>query len=68
MTFKNCDLFKRSFTNKGIGYSYNNAKANDMFMQNQDLQNLFKIFFVNEDTNPVKMKSASRKLLNTFFI
>ena len=61
MTFKNCDLFKRSFTNKGIGYSYNNAKANDLFKQNQDLQNLFKIFFVNEDQDPVKMKSASKK-------
>ena len=31
MTFENCNLLRRSFTNKGIGFSYNNAKAADLY-------------------------------------
>ena len=30
MTFENCNLFKRSFTTKGIGYTFNNEMEEDL--------------------------------------
>ena len=30
MTFINCKGFKRIYTNKGIGFTYNNAKVEDL--------------------------------------
>ena len=51
---RNGNIFKRSFTNQGIGYSFNTATK----------QSLFKIGFlnllaVNEEREPSKMISAS---------
>ena len=37
LTFENCHLFKRSFTNKGIGFTYNIAKAADLIKKTSNL-------------------------------
>ena len=29
MTYLNCNIFKRSFSNRGLGFTYNNAKVED---------------------------------------
>ena len=55
MTFGNCHLFKRSFTNKGIGYTFNNERNN--ILMKEDFRG--NIFFPNFDRIPSLMKSAS---------
>ena len=68
MTFEKCNLFKRSYTNKGIGFSYNNAKADVLYKQFMGLEDLHEIFSINKNTDPVKMKSASLKFALKVFI
>ena len=56
MKFENCNSFKRSFTNQGIGFTFNNEKENSLMKNNFHNG----IFFPNTDRNPSLMKSASR--------
>ena len=51
---KYCNIFKRSFTNVGIGYTFNNLKNNDLYKDIKTGEVLFK----NDDHDPIKMKSA----------
>ena len=53
-TLENCNLFKRSFTNRGIGYTFNNIKMKDLYKDRVGEQ-----FFFNNDQQPVMMKTAS---------
>ena len=56
MRFDNCKLFKRSFTNNGIGYTFNNEKYSEM-MKN-DFKN--SVFFPSM-SKPLLMKSSNSK-------
>ena len=55
MTFRNCNLFKRSFTNHGLGFTFNNAKAEQLIKK--EFQN--KILHHNKNRNPSLMKTAN---------
>ena len=55
MTFRNCNLFKRSFTNHGLGFTFNNAKEEKLIKR--DFQN--KIFNHNKNRDPSLMKTAN---------
>ena len=57
--FSNCSLFKRSFTNKGIGFTFNIAKINDMFKKSSSLDETMQIFSFNMKEEIRMMKSAS---------
>ena len=55
MTFSNCNLFKRSFTNRGLGFTFNNDIQENLFKK------IFgsKAFFTNTKRKPSMMSSAS---------
>ena len=55
MTFSNCDLFKRSYTNQGIGFTFNNEK--EEILVKKDFRN--SIFHPNRKREALKMKSAT---------
>ena len=59
MKFKNCHLFKRSFTNKGIGFTFNIAKATELLKKSSVLDEIVNIFSLNEKEDIKLMKSAS---------
>ena len=58
MLFSNCDLFKRSFTNKGIGITFNNELRKILFKNPSNMRVPMKVFMVNNRTKVSKMKSA----------
>ena len=58
MTFSNCNLFKRSFTNKGIGFTYNNAGVDDLLKKSSGQQNATRILAFNRNGIIKKMVSA----------
>ena len=53
--FKNCNLFKRSYTNKGIGFTFNNNKEDRLI--NKEYRS--EIFFHNVNRDPSFMTSAN---------
>ena len=55
LLFSNCNLFKRSFTNKGIGYTFNNDIEERLIHQNYFTHS----FYPNRRREPSLMKSAS---------
>lgn len=57
MTFENCNLFKRSFTNKGIGFTFNNEKEETMIKKHFHSHTMFP----NTDRSPSFMESTSSK-------
>ena len=57
MTFENCNIFKRSFTNKGIGFTSNNDVEDKLIKHDYKS----KAFFTNTTRTPTLMKSASLK-------
>ena len=57
MKISNCNIFKRSFTNLGLGFTFNNEI--DDFMMKQDFRG--KAFFPNTNRRPSLMKYASSK-------
>ena len=57
MKFSNCDLFKRIFTNKGIGYNFNSEREEILF--NEKFRT--KVMFPNTKRNPSLMRSSSSK-------
>ena len=67
-TFSNCSLFKRSFTNKGIGFTYNNAKVTDMFKKSSSFDEEMRIFSFNMKEDIKMMKSASSDYALKVFI
>ena len=59
MTFLNCNLFKRSFTNKGIGFTYNSKKVEDLIKKSSGQDEAIKILSMDKKQDVVKMESAS---------
>ena len=57
MKFLNCDLFRRSFTNKGLGFTFNNENVDKLIKEGFQS----KVFFFNSKRRPSQMKSASSK-------
>ena len=57
MNFSNCKIFRRSFTNKGLGFTANN-EIEDILMK-KDFKS--KALFPNTNRRPTLMKSASLK-------
>ena len=57
MTMSDCNLFKRSFTNKGIGFTFNNERKEKVFKEHYKSP----VFFFNSKRKPSLMKSASSK-------
>ena len=55
MSFLNCNLFKRSFTNKGLGYTFNNEREDELIKKHARSTALFH----NTDRKLSLMKSAS---------
>ena len=55
MKFDNCNLFKRSFTTQGLGYTFNNEKENNLIKENFKNSQ----FLPNTRRDPSKMKSTS---------
>ena len=55
MTFENCNLFKRSFTTQGMGYTFNNEREENL------IKNVYrnKEFLHNTKRNPSLMKYTS---------
>ena len=51
MTFRNCNLFRRSFTNVGLGYSFNNGRFQEMFKDNKMNNLMLKSLFFNNEVN-----------------
>ena len=56
--FSNCNLFKRTFTNKGIGFTFNNELKKKLYKNSENLGLSLKIFHVNDNNKVVNMKSA----------
>ena len=60
MSFRNCNLFKRGFTNQGMGFTFNHEKE-EILMKEEYQSHHRKTFFSNNNLSPAKMKSASYK-------
>ena len=59
MSIENCDLFRRSFTNKGLGYTFNNLPASHQFKPSQNIDLQLKSFNFNKGQFPRLITSAS---------
>ena len=60
--FDKCKLFKRSFTNSGLGFTTNNELRNKLYKRGaKEFMNQNEVFFTNNENSPTKMKSASPK-------
>ena len=57
MTFKNCDLFKRSFTTEGMGFTFNNEVDKKLIKENY----ISTEFSHNDKRQPSLMKSTKIK-------
>ena len=57
MKFENCDLFKRSFTTRGLGYTFNNLREEKLIKENYRA----KEFSLNMNKDPSLMKSTRSK-------
>ena len=55
MTFENCNLFKRSFTNEGLGYTFNNERDELLLKRSYRSSTMFQ----NRKVDTVLMKAAS---------
>ena len=58
MMFSSCDLFKRSFSNKGIGFTFNNENGETLYKDSSNLGLLMKVFKTNDKIKVQNMKSA----------
>ena len=59
MRFDQCNLFRRSFTNKGLGFTFNNDRTDEMFEQRKYFDLQARTFFLNRDVKPKLVRSAS---------
>ena len=59
MTFRTCDLFRRSFTNKGLGYSFNTEKTERLLQAGAALQTQIKTLHLSPGAEPRLMTGAS---------
>ena len=56
--FSTCDLFKRSLTNKGLGFTFNNDKSNHLYKATSVMDTLQQVFHFNHDNPPKLMKTS----------
>ena len=61
MQFSNCNLFKRSFTNKGLGFSFNIELGRALYKRSLILGLQMKVFMLN-DKIPVKSVGSEHAL------
>ena len=58
MSFSKCDLFRRSFTNKGLGFTFNNLKADKLFKRKKILATQINNLQMNQMSGPLPMTNA----------
>ena len=58
MKLNNCNKFKRSFTNRGLGFTFNNDKAPELYKNNKNIDLQLDSLFFNKEHQP-KLTSAS---------
>ena len=58
MRLDNCNLFKRSFTNRGLGFTFNNDKIQQLYKHTKNIDLQLDSFFFNKEQDP-KLTSAS---------
>ena len=58
MKMSKCNLFKKSFTNKGIGYTFNNKKIQYLFKLSGNNNVLLKLMMANKNVNVSNMRKA----------
>ena len=61
MWFQTCNLFRRSFTNAGLGYSFNTEKSGDLYQHQTILQTQIASLHMNQHAEPRMMSRASPK-------
>ena len=59
MRLNNCDKFRRSFTNRGLGFTFNNKKADNLYQHGDNIKLQLESLFFNKDDDPRMMNSAS---------
>ena len=59
MRLNNCDKFRRSFTNRGLGFTFNNKKADNLYKHGDNIKLQLESLFFNKDNDPKMMHSAS---------
>ena len=59
MRLNNCDKFRRSFTNRGLGFTFNNQKADNLYQHGNNLKLQLDSLFFNNEENSRMMNSAS---------
>ena len=59
MTFNRCDLFRRSFTNKGLGYSFNTERTERLLQAGASLETQIKTLHLSPGAEPRLMTGAS---------
>ena len=65
LQFSGCNLFKRSFTNKGLGYTFNNEIKEKLFKKAKLSKFIANVMFLNEKDEVSKMMSpGSDEALN----
>ena len=58
MLFTNCNLFKRSFSNKGIGITFNSEIGKILFKRSLNFGIAMEVFLINNQRKVSKMRSA----------
>ena len=58
MKLNNCNKFKRSFTNRGLGFTFNNDKTQHLYKNNKNIDLQLDSLFFNKEDDP-KLTSAS---------
>ena len=59
MKLINCDKFRRSFTNKGLGFTFNNKNSDNLYKHGDNTKLQLNSFFFNREHDPRMMNSGS---------
>jgi len=59
MNLNNCDLFRRSFTNKGLGFTFNNDRSDHLYKKKKNIDLQMKTFYFNNKVDPRMIASAN---------
>ena len=59
MRLNNCHKFRRSFTNRGLGFTFNNEKSQHLYKLGDNIKLQLKSFFFNNQEDPKLMSSGS---------
>ena len=61
MTMENCNLFRRSFTNKGLGFTFNSDLIKNLYKESANNKVFFKAMMMNRNDPISNMKNAGSK-------